>query len=178
MNMDVRIEAAGNSLELPSQPFDHAIYEVNEWRGRCLHAFSRAETAVTECLITLSTIKGRGDQVKLPHLIGQRFEALATVVAAGGSFEKEGRGTATALSAFREFDRYRSPLCHGLGEVTLGKGGQWTLVLRVLTLRSGRASEDTLVFKEAPAKALQKALSARASTLNSEVQKLLKSLPK
>ena len=95
-------------LALPFQPFANATSRVNEWRGRCLDSFTRAEAAVTECLIALAEVEGKGQQVRLPHLVGQRLDALAQAVAAGGPFEAEGTGASLALERFRVHDSFRN----------------------------------------------------------------------
>lgn len=142
-------------LALPLQPFANATSRVNEWRGRCLDSFTRAEAAVTECLIALAEVEGKGQQVRLPHLVGQRLDALAQAVAAGGPFEAEGTGASLALERFRVHDSFRNMLCHGVGKVTLDPQGTWTLVLRLAALRSRRLSRDTLALTEAEAEQLQ-----------------------
>src|SRR5688500_13018897 len=75
---------------LPPEPFVDAEFAVNEWRGRCLHSFSCAETAVTECLLVLSKVPGRGEKVQLRHMMGQRYEDLASAISPEGPFNEEG----------------------------------------------------------------------------------------
>jgi hypothetical protein len=133
---------------LRDERFDAAIARVNEWRGRCLDAFSRAEFAVTECLLAMASDPVRGKNIKLPHLIGQRYEALAAAVGEAGLYAAEGRKVAAALSRLRQHDALRSVLCHGVGEVTLSRSGQWTLVLRLVSLRARRAEESVSVVQQ------------------------------
>lgn len=121
---------------LTRQLFTDATARVNTWRGRCLDAFTRAETAVTETLAVMSAVEGRGGQVGLPHLVGQRLEALKVVIQEGGAFHAEGSRAALILSQFSQHLGLRNMLCHGIARVTLDVQGQWTVVMRLATLRS------------------------------------------
>lgn len=147
---------------MPPQPFVDATCRVNEWRGRCLDSFARAEAAVTECLMALAEVKERGAAVPLPHLVGQRFEALVTAFAANGPFRAEGSCALAAVEQCRAHSRVRTMLCNGIGRVTLDRHGAWTLVLRVATLRNRRIAHDTLVLTETEAEQLRVEI-ARAS---------------
>jgi hypothetical protein len=133
---------------LPREPFDLAIARVNEWRGRCLDAFSRAECAVTQCLLAMANDPARGKGIKLPLLVGQRYEALAAAVGEGGPYVVEGGKVATALPRLRAHDVLRTMLCHGVGEVTLSRNGEWTLVLRMVSLRARRAEETVRIVQQ------------------------------
>lgn len=148
--------------DLPAQPFSEATARVNEWRGACIDAFVRAEAATTECLAVLAEVEGRGILVRLPHLVGQRLDALQAMIGVGCPFEAEGRPAATALERFREHDDFRSTLCHGVGHVTLDRRGCWTVVLRVAVLRTRRLARTVHVFTENEAE-LRRATVAAAS---------------
>ena len=41
--------------------------------------FARAEAAVSEALLFLSEVPGRGEAVSLPHLVGQRPASLVSL---------------------------------------------------------------------------------------------------
>lgn len=73
-------------LTLPREPFEAARAAASAWRGRCLDVFARSEAAVTETLLVLVGVDGRGNALKLPHLVGQRYDALSKAVGAGGVF--------------------------------------------------------------------------------------------
>lgn len=133
---------------LPAEPFARATERVNAWRGRCLDAFSRAELAVTEALAALSQAEGRGANVHLPHLIGQRFEALMEQFASGGAFEIEGGAALPELKSFRGHADLRTALCHGVGRVTLDRRERWTVVLRVTTFRTKCLSHTVTALTE------------------------------
>ena len=46
---------------------------VNAWRGRAVHLFSRAEAEVSETLLALAGIAGRGKAVRLQQPVGHRL---------------------------------------------------------------------------------------------------------
>lgn len=103
MNAISSIQAA-----LPRAPFDAARDAAATWRGRCLGAFTRSEAAVTETLLALAAVEGRGALLKLPHLVGQRYDALAGAIGPSGAFAKEGKGAVGALTRFRRHDALRT----------------------------------------------------------------------
>ncbi len=143
------------SVALPHEPFDHARQRVNEWRGQCLDAFTRAEAAVTKCLALLSKDPVRGGAVDLPHLVGQRFEALAKALSQDGPFAAEGAPVAAALAAFRAHDAFRTALCHGVWTVTLDRSGKWSAVIRIATFRASRLDETLVAYRERDAELLR-----------------------
>jgi hypothetical protein len=114
----------------------------------------------------------RGDKVKLPHLVGQRFEALETAICADGPFGKEGAAALKDLRAFREHDALRTPLSHGLGKISVDQAGRWTLVLRMMTLKARRAERFTMVWEEEEAKILADRIHADAQRLQSRLATL------
>src|SRR3546814_2822757 len=87
--------------------WNQAIQDVNAWRGACLQHFSAAEAAVTETLLLLKAIPGRGEAVRLRHLIGQRFDDLSKLIEAEGAFAQEGKAAAKALSDLRTLEGLR-----------------------------------------------------------------------
>lgn len=142
---------------------------VNAWRGRCLNAFSRAEYAVSEALDRLAQDAERGALVKLPHLVGQRFEALAAAIAPDGPF---GDGAATVLKtlqAFRDHDSVRAPLCHGLGKISVDQAGRWTLVVRMTSFKNRRAERTMFVWEEEESRHLADRIHADAQRLQSKL---------
>ena len=145
----------GRDALLPLEPFNAANACVNELRGRCLDSFTRSETAVTECLVAMAAVAGRGAQIRLPHLVGQRLEALAMAIAADGPFEAEGGRAAAVLERCRQHADFRNMLCHGTSKVTLDAKGRWTVVFRLATLRSKRLVRETLALGEAEAEQLR-----------------------
>lgn len=146
---------------------------VNAWRGRCLNAFGRAEHAVSEALDRLSRDTERGALVKLPHLVGQRFEALGAAIGEGGPFEKDSASARAALEAFRAHDNLRAPLCHGLGKITIDQSNRWTLVVRMTSFRGRRVERSTYVWEEDEAKRLADRVHADAQRLQARLALIL-----
>lgn len=126
---------------VPLETFASASESAAAWRGRCLDVFSRCETAVTETLLCLAAAK-RDKSIKLPHLVGQRYDALSSAISAGGPFAGEAKGASDALAKFRQHDALRTQLTHGVFTVTLDHRGSWHIVGRVTALRSGRKSSN------------------------------------
>lgn len=146
---------------------------VNAWRGRCLNAFARAEQAVTEALDRLSRDAARGATVKLPHLVGQRFEALASAISEDGAFGKDAGPARKALEAFRAHDAVRPLLCHGLGKISVDQSGRRTLVIRMTTFKGRRAERSMSVSEEGEARRLADQIHADAQRLQSRLALLL-----
>lgn len=167
MNAISSIETA-----LPRLPFEAARDAAATWRGRCLDVFARSEAAITETLLVLAAVKGRGASLKLPHLVGQRYDALANAVGAGGAFADEGTAAAQAVAEFRKHDGFRTQISHGVFTVTLDHRGQWHLVCRVLALRTGSASRDLLVTDQTEAAAILVLLEKDGSRLRSVLGQL------
>ncbi|GAA4021151.1 hypothetical protein GCM10022280_22140 [Sphingomonas swuensis] len=167
MNAISSIETA-----LPRIPFEAARDAAAAWRGRCLDVFARSEAAVTETLLVLAAVKGRGASLKLPHLVGQRYDALSHAIGAGGAFADEGTAVAQAVAEFRKHDGFRTQISHGVFTVTLDHRGQWHLVSRVLALRTGRASRDLFVTEQTEAAAILASLEKDGSRLRSVLGQL------
>lgn len=149
-----------------------ALAAANAWRGRCLDIFARSEAAVSDTLLVLANVSERGIVVKLPHLVGQRFEELANLIGPAGAFALEGRTSAVALSTFRAHESLRASLCHGVGKIVLDQQGGWLLVLRTLAFRSKQPQRTVLVIEENEAEGLVKSLQAAGQRLRSELGNL------
>lgn len=120
----------------------------------------------------LAAVKMRGASIKLPHLVGQRYDALSKATEPGGVFAEEGKAAADPLATFRQHDRLRSAIAHGTFTVTLDKHGRWHLVVRVLALRSGSEARDVLVLQEREAAEMLVTLEQDASRLRSVLGQL------
>ena len=173
MNAIAKIEDA----HLSRQPFDRAHDSVNAWRGKCLHAFTCAEAAVTETLLVLSEVPEKGNDVKLPHLVGQRFEALETALSPDAAIFTKGSNIAEALADFRIHEPLRVMLCHGVGKVTVDRKGKWTFVVRTLALRSKKPSRNVRVIEEDEACEIAKNLARSSQKLCDELRNLRKKFP-
>ncbi|AZO59682.1 hypothetical protein EJ078_10875 [Mesorhizobium sp. M1A.F.Ca.IN.022.06.1.1] len=145
---------------------------ANAWRGRCLDLFARSEAAVSETLLVLANSSRHGAVVKLPHLVGQRFEELATLIGPTGAFASEGKASAAALLAFRPHEGLRASLAHGVGKVVLDQQGGWLLVLRTLAFRSKQPQRTVLVIEQNEADEIVKSLQTTGRRLVSELGNL------
>jgi hypothetical protein len=152
---------------LPRQPFEAARDAAAAWRGRCLDLFTRSEAAVSETLLVLAAIEGRGSTIKLPHLVGQRYDMLEMAASASGSFAEEGKAAGAALLEFRKHDMLRTRLAHGTFTVTLDHLGRWHLVIRVLAFRAGREARDLFATDESEAAELLAVLERDGGRLRS-----------
>ncbi|MCD2323199.1 hypothetical protein LQ953_04105 [Sphingomonas sp. IC-56] len=147
---------------LPSEAFDAATAQFHAWRGKNLDIFSRTEAAVTETLLALRSVGRRGEVVKMPHLVGQRYAALDAAIGPIGPFAAEGKKAIAALTEFDAHTRIRTMLCHGVGDILLDRHGRWTVLLRNLSLSVDQAERDSLLLSQDEADLLQAAI-ARAS---------------
>lgn len=156
---------------LPPELFDAAREQVNAWRGRCLEAFARAEEAVTEALLVMAETE-RGNAIRLQHLVGQRFDELTTALAEGGAFAGESKAATGALATFRQHDDLRAFLCHGVAKVTLDKHGRWTVVMRVLALRTRKAARTHRAVEQDEAAQLADQLAKASQKVRSHLKHL------
>lgn len=156
-------------LAAPASGWASVHESVNAWRGRCLNAFARAEHAVTEALDRLSQDPVHGANVRLPHLVGQRFEALAVAIGEGGPFASEAGASFKALEAFRLHDAVRTPLCHGMGKISVDQSNRWTLVVRMTSFKGRRTERATFVWEEDEARRLADRIHADAQRLQSRL---------
>ncbi|MER8917690.1 hypothetical protein NKI32_28230 [Mesorhizobium sp. M0761] len=150
----------------------NALTAANAWRGRCLDMFARSEAAVSETLLLLANAPKGDAVVKLPHLVGQRFEELATLMGPTGAFASKGKASAAALLAFREHEGLRSSLAHGVGKVVLDRQGNWLLVLRTLAFRSKQPQRTVLVIEQNEADQIVKSLQTTGGRLVSDLANL------
>lgn len=165
--MNVAIEP---SSFLPTrQSWETIFAEVNAWRGSCLHHISTVEMAVTETLLALSSTP-IGASVRLRHLIGQRLEDLSVAIAPDGPFGDVGKAAFAGLSEYREHqEAFRSLLCHGVIKVTVDTSGQWTLIIRSLSVRARQAERALMIIEQHDAE-------ARLASLKFEGQRLASTL--
>jgi hypothetical protein len=131
--------------------WEDAIAQANCWRGDCLQSFAQSEMAVTETLLVLNAVEERGNSVKLPHLIGQRFEALKLATGPDGAFANEGAKAHEAISAFLVREQLRAFLCHGIAKVVLERSGSWIAIFNLTTLRNQKCDRTQLVVTQVDA---------------------------
>lgn len=157
--------------------WDAIFADVNAWRGACLHHFSTVEMAVTESLLKLNESPSRGGTVRLRQLIGQRFEDLATAIGPEGAFSDVSQAVYLGLSHYRErHEAFRALLCHGAVKVTVDQSGQWTLVIRSLSIRSHQAERSVIVIEQVEAQTRLAALKRDGQQLVSMLGQLRKSV--
>lgn len=149
--------------------------EVSLWRGRYIEEFAMAEAAVSEALAFLSTIASEGAGSLLPHLVGQRFEALQAVVGAGGPFASVGGRVVKALDDFREHQRYRTFLCHASSEIAVDRSNEWTVTLHLTSFRSRSVERATLYISQSEAASLLERLRNARHRLDGQLCGLLAS---
>lgn len=171
--MDMQVAIPSSTSELR---WAQATSEVNAWRGACLQCFARAEAAVTETLLLLSAIGGRGGAVQLRHLTGQRLEDIAQAIGPGGPFAAEGGVAHEALASFRTYEALRAHLAHDVARVALERNGTWVVVLRHLEIRSRTAHRRTVAFEEAEAGATLADLKRKTQQLDSALTNLCRTV--
>jgi len=152
---------------LSRELFEAARDAAAAWRGRCLDVFAKCEAAVTETLLVLAKVDERGATLKLPHLVGQRYESLSRAIGAGGAFADEGKAAVEPLARFRIHDALRTQMSHGVFRVTLDHRGHWHLIARVLAVRTGRDSRDLFVTDQLEAAAILELLAKDGNRLGS-----------
>lgn len=141
-------------LNTEDERWTNAIAQVNSWRGDCVQSFAHSESAVTETLLILNHVPEKGTSVKLPHLIGQRFEALKLATGSAGPFAEDGVKAHEAISGFLIREQLRAFLCHGVAKVALERSGNWIVIFNLTTLRSQKCERTQLVVTQSEAKAL------------------------
>lgn len=147
--------------------WDRAIASVNAWRGHAIQCFAQTEAAVSETLLTLANIEGRGGSVRLRRLVGQRFQDLQDALTLEGPFAAEGAAAGAALAAFREHEAVRAALCHGIAKIALDRHGRWLVVFRTLAFRGRDEERSGVTYEQPEADAFLADLKARGQKLGS-----------
>lgn len=164
MNAPVKIERTG----------DKAIWDaVHAWRGACMQFFAEGEEAVGEALAKLSSVEDRGDVVRLRHLLGQKLEDLADVIEADGPFAAEGKAVAKALADFRSHEALRAHLAHSVAHVVVERNGDWIIVFRRLSIRSGKPERETRTVDKTEAVETENTLRRHAQSLRDNLRNLV-----
>jgi len=115
-------------------------------------------------------------KIKLPHLVGARFEALYAAVAIGGGSLAGAPRLKAALDAFRAHDDLRTILCHGVAQVAIDRRGEWIAVFRCTSCRSGNAEQIARTFTGAEAAETLAQVQRDSQVLSSTLGQLRKSL--
>lgn len=157
--------------------WDDVFSAVNAWRGACLHHFSSVEMAVTETLLALSAASETSGSIRLRQLIGQRFEDLASAIGPGGAFSSQGSLAYGALMLYRDRqEAFRALLCHGTIKVTVDQAGQWTLIVKCLSIKSRQPERTAIVIEQPEALARLVALKNEGQKVASLLGQLRKSI--
>jgi len=135
----------------PSFDWHGITVAVNDWRGGCIQCFAKAELAVTEALAALSEAPGQSE-VKLRHLVGQRFQDLADALAAREPKSKALNKAIGALDQFRKHEDLRVHLAHGSATIAQTRNGDWLVVMQHKAFKSGKLTDYDLTIFEADAR--------------------------
>lgn len=152
--------------------------EVNVWRGACMQSFAQAEAAVTETLLLLSEAPGRGADVRLRHLVGQRLDDLARALGPDGGFSAEGATALEALTEFRLYEALRIHLAHDVARIALERNGSWVVVLRHISINGRAAERRTTAFEQEDALRTLNALKRATQRLDAALGNLRKAIGK
>ena len=98
--------------------------------------------------MVISGIPDLGSNVRLRHLIGQKYEDLGKAIGEGGPFAEKGSKAAARLEEFKAFDDLRRHLAHGVATITLERNGDWIVIFRCLALRNRQAERETKVYEQ------------------------------
>tara|TARA_R110002124_G_scaffold89707_1_gene229342 strand:- start:7077 stop:7532 length:456 start_codon:yes stop_codon:yes gene_type:complete len=116
-----------------------------------MQCFAQAEAAATETLLVLHRVEGRGKEVRLRHLVGQRLADLAAAIEPDGPFGTDGETAFLALEEFKKHEGLRNLLGHGVAKVTLERSGKWIVIVRHLSIKAYVEGRDIRVFDQAEA---------------------------
>jgi hypothetical protein len=123
-------------------------------------------------LLALREVPDRGAGIKIPHLIGQKFERLGQLVGADGLFALEGGGVAKALATLHEHNGLRTQLGHSVAKVTIDRTGRWTIVWRSYVVRAGKGEQAIAVIEEDEAGETLRHLSRKSQSLGALLRNL------
>ncbi|MCJ2179598.1 hypothetical protein [Novosphingobium album (ex Hu et al. 2023)] len=135
-----------------------------------------AEMVVAEALATLSEIASSGARSLLPHLVGQRFEALRAVVGSNGPLSDVGCRVADVLEEFYEFHRYRTYLCHGVSDLSFGHNGDWLITLHMTNFSAGIIKRSNVSITATQAALLLEQLRSARQRLDGQLRGMLAAL--
>ena len=123
-----------------------ANLSADEWRGKCLNLYARAEQAVGSALEDAHRANATP---KLRHLAGQRLADLIVTVEAKGGTGKQMKAFSSALGAWKAVESQRQFLAHGVASTSVDIRGCWTLLLDVVVYRNNQRSSDRWAIKQA-----------------------------
>lgn len=140
----------------PKLDFDVACARLNQWRGQMVENFARCEQAVTETLAALNSVGATSldvKGVKFPHLVGQRYDRLAILLASSAQPSGHCKVALFALKRFRSHDGLRAMLCHGVTKIAVDRGGQWIALMTLMSFKASQTMIEKLALEEHEASA-------------------------
>ncbi len=134
--------------------WDRAIRAAHQWRGEAVDILAQGEALVTEMLVKLHSVPGRGGGVKMRQLLGQRLSDLQEAIGPDGPFGVEGKGALTRLTRFREHEALRAALCHGVATVLIDRQRRWMLLIKLVALDASGPKRTNFTIEQQESDAL------------------------
>ena len=161
---------------LDTAVWDRATRAANQWRSEAIDVLAQGEAVVTEMLLTLHAVHGRGEKVKLRQLLGHRLADLHDAINTGGPFASEGKCAIGRLTKFREHESLRATLCHGVATIALDRQRRWLMVIKLAALDSSGVKRTRLVIEGDEAAPLLAELQADVRNLRSAMGQITAAL--
>jgi len=173
MNAVTPIERASDT-----EIWDGPTRAAHQWRGQAIDIIAQGEALVTEALVRLHSVPGRGADVKLRQLLGQRLSDLQEAIEPGGPFADEGKGARARLAKFRKHEPLRSALCHGVATVLVDRHRRWLLVVKLVALDASGPKLTKLAIEQEESAALLERLQSDVRNLASALGQISAALKK
>ncbi|MEL1251847.1 hypothetical protein [Aurantiacibacter gilvus] len=141
----------------------------NEWRGKCLDLYSRAERTVSK---TLEVAREVGLTSSIDHLAGNRLGELEAAIGRGAVPSKLKRGLNNAIAEWKEVEQNRFYLAHGIMRVSLDRERQWVLLIDARVYRSNEGTDYRWPLLEKEALDFMDRLQAAFENLSSRLGNL------
>lgn len=149
MNAPAKIAAA-----IPLLDLNGACATLNQWRGHMVENFARSEQAVTQTLALLNASAPDQKNTKQPHLVGQRYARLASLLQAIEAPLGHTRVAMSAIAKFRTHDNLRTMLCHGVTKIAIDAAGEWVALITLTSFRAGMITTEKMTILELEGDAL------------------------
>lgn len=150
-----------------------ALCAVAQWRGRCLNKFARAERAVG---LTMEKVVETYSERKLRHLAGQRFADLEDVARSAGGTPRQLNALGNALQQWKEIEKRRQFLAHGVVAISHNDNGAWTVLFVIVVYRSNEPIADRWAVQEGEAAEFERELGAAFEILSSQLSQFRRRL--
>jgi hypothetical protein len=146
-------------------PFQIARSEIDQWRGKCLNAFSKGEAVIGKALEGLALLSAGGHALKIEHLAGQRATQLANMLPKLSLTERQRNAISSALDDWRNREQERTFLAHGVVAAGLQRNSEWFAIFDVRVFRNGIAEQRRWAVSRAEADDFAVALKSAADKL-------------